>query len=530
METDSQLVHRALQGDRSAFSRIIENNEGMVYALCLKYLKDRQDAQDAAQDTFLRAYLKLGQRRNPERLSAWLRRLTHSICMNQLRDRRQQKEVNEETEAADYRPGPEQKAEEKEMIEAVLKKIDELPGEYRTPFRMRYFEQLPYKDISVRLGSSSASVRTRLYRVRRQLKSALAPYWSVEALSRSKETRRWLPANLMQGEENRMTLEYESRKFHLLRGEEEVVVCRMKREDIPALRRFDRELSAELDERNTQVPPGQESQPGGPWSDDEWLLAHFNRYAERGNITLLVEDASGKVVGFVDLWVADEPDPVGSSLDVECIDYFHRYYALGIETVLLQEAEKVAKGADLPALDIGTNTSSGDYPVLRRFGLKVFYEYDHVLCRTRKPRNGKRPERRTLSPKDVDLDGLIKASHWSPTDFTFRDDEESFSITELSWPDHRAVLELWRYEGRGESLPPAGIPNRSELYVEPKDLTSPELLSDVLDECLSVAFEAVAKEIQLPCPSDIAIDSGKVDVIDREFAFAWMRKRLSDDE
>ena len=79
METDSQLVQRTLRGDRSAFGRIIENKEGMVYTLCLRYLKDRQDAQDATQDTFLRAYVKLGQLRNPERLSAWLRRLTHSV-------------------------------------------------------------------------------------------------------------------------------------------------------------------------------------------------------------------------------------------------------------------------------------------------------------------------------------------------------------------------------------------------------------------------------------------------------------------
>ena len=135
-----------------------------------------------------------------------------------------------------------------------------------------------------------------------------------------------------------------------------------------------------------------------------------------------------------------------------------------------------------------------------------------------------------LSPKDVDLGGLIKASHWSPTDFTFRDGEESFSVTELSWPDHRAVLELWRYVGREESLPPPGIPNRSEFYVEPKVLTSPELLDDVLAECSSIAFEAGAKEIELPCPCDIKIDTGKLDVIEREFAFAWMRKHLADGE
>ena len=139
-----------------------------------------------------------------------------------------------------------------------------------------------------------------------------------------------------------------------------------------------------------------------------------------------------------------------------------------------------------------------------------------------------RSERRTLFPKDVDLYGLIKVSHWSSTDFAFRDDEHGFSITEFFWTDIRAVLELWRYEAQGEAPPPSGIPNRSELYVEPKVLASPELLNEVLAESSSIALGAGAKEIQLPCPCNIKINPKKVDVIKRDFAFAWMRKSLTD--
>jgi hypothetical protein len=448
--------------------------------------------------------------------------------MNHLRDRKRTGALDEDREAVDFRFGPERRLEDRELAAEVLRKIDELPDGYRKPVRMRYFSELSYKDISIRLGLTPGNVRTRLHRARKRLRVALEPYWSVEALSRSKEPRKWLPSSLMQREEQVISLRYEAQKKRLLRGEEEVVARLMKREDIPALRRFDRESTAALDERNKQFPPGQESYPGGPWSDDAWLLAHYNKYSERGNITLLVEDASGAVVGFADLWAADEPEPFGLSLDVECIDYFHRYYALGLETVLLGEAEKVARGMKFPALDIGTNTSSGDYPVLRRFGLKVFYEYDHLLCRTRRPEGKNRPNRQTLSQKEVDLDGLIKVSHWSPTDFTFRDDEESFSITELMWPNHRAILELWRHEARGEILPPSGIPNRSELYVEPKVLASADLMNDVLRECVSVAYEKDAAQIQLPCPCSIKVDPSKVDTTEREFAFAWMRKSLSD--
>ena len=324
-----------------------------------------------------------------------------------------------------------------------------------------------------------------------------------------------------------MALSYDGHTASLARGNEQVHIRRMEREDIPVLRRFDMELAGSLDDRNQQVPPGQESCPGGPWSNDEWLEQHFSKYESRGNLTLLVLDSNEKVVGFADLWVADEPEPFGMSLNVECIDYFHRYYALGLEAVLLREAEKVAATAGLPALDIGTNTSSGDYPGLRRFGLRVMYEYDHLLCRTQELRRANEVTKRTVSLGDVDLSGLLKVSHWCPTDFTFRHDEDGFSLTEFTLGGKRALLELWRYE-QGQTAPSSpGIPNRSELYAEPELFNDPETMNTLLANCSSVAREAGTSEIQLPIPCDMAADDSKIEVRSRLFAYAWMRKGLS---
>ena len=323
-----------------------------------------------------------------------------------------------------------------------------------------------------------------------------------------------------------MAPQYDETERRLPRGEREVTIRSMRREDIPAVRAYDVEMTARLDERNSQVAPGKESCAGGPWSEDEWLAEHFEKYAERGYITLLAEDGDGKVVGFADLWGADEPEPFGQSLNVECIDFFHEYYTLGLEVVLLQEAEKVAQAAGLPALDIGTNTASGDYPVLRRFGLKVFYEYDNVLCRCAAPRRA-RPERRTLSVSSLDLDGLIKVDHWSPTDFTHEADVERTWIAELTWPQHRAILELLGPEVDNYAQPiPPNPPAKSVLYADPKALASSDAMTDILAECASLSGELGAEELQFPCPSDIDLDEDRVHVVEREFAFAWMRKRL----
>ena len=307
---------------------------------------------------------------------------------------------------------------------------------------------------------------------------------------------------------------------------ESVTIRPMTRQDIGALRRFDDELTPTLDGVNAQYPPdGHSTVPGGPWADDAELTRHFEKYQRRDGTTLLAEDG-GRVVGFADLWPTDEPQPFGQSLDVECIDYFREYYLAGLETRLLNEAEKVARAAGLPALDIGTNTCSGEYASLRRFGLRVFYEYDDVLSRCQASSVARAP-RTVVSPETADLSRLIRANHWSPTDFTFRGDEEPTYLVELRWLDYRVILEHWHYVPGQQNAPvPPNPPNRCELFVPAEALESTAMMNEILLECAAVAGELGAAEIPLPCPSTLELTSDVLEVLDRQFAFAWLRKRL----
>jgi len=531
MRSDAELVWQVRSGHREAFGVLIARYEARVYAYCRQLLDNSHEAQDATQDAFLRAYSSLHQLERPDRFAGWLRQITFSICINRLKTRRPRTEADfghldgmSWPDLPDVSPGPAEEAQRRELKETILKAIDTLPPAYRDPIRMSYLQHASRAEIAESLGLTPAAVSTRLFRARKLLKEEILSFSPVELMTRSKERRRWLPSNLT-GKETAVALLYQTTTRRLLRGDAGVSIRAMTREDIPALRKYDQELTAQLDAANAQVPPGRESHPGGPWADDEWLAEHFDKYAKRGNITLLAEDNSGKIVGFADLWVAREPAPFGTSLDVECIDYFREYYYLGLENVLLEEAEKVARAAGLPALDIGTNTSSGDYPSLRRLGMKVFYEYDNVCCRCQPAATTPALKHRVLKPEDVDLTGLIKVSHWSPTDFTFRDEGW---IAELIWDSHRAVLELWCHDpGSIYDLPvPEHAPTHSELYAEPQALSSPSQMSIILSKCASLAGELGAREIPLPCPSDLDVDPSQLDAISRDFAFAWMRKRL----
>ncbi|MCC7407031.1 MAG: sigma-70 family RNA polymerase sigma factor [Phycisphaeraceae bacterium] len=529
MTADDPTIRRILEGDAEAFGCLVQRHESMVKSVCRRMLSDEHEALDAAQDAFVRAYLNLGQLKDPAAFPAWLARVAASVCLNKLKSAGRQiasfEQLDPATLTADQ-PDPAHAAQNRELADAVLRCIAALPDRYRQPIEMYYLQGAEIPDIARRLGLRAGAVRTRLSRARDLLRPSLAHHWPVETLSRTKQLRPWLPRRLEPRENHPMKLTHPSTRRTLPRGDAEITIRPMTRRDLSALRAFDNELTGQIDQINASFPPGGHSTaPGGPWSDDQWLAEHFDKYQRHGGLTLLAVEDSGRVVGFADLWPADEPHPFGPSLDVECIDYFRDYFLAGLETSLLAEAEKVARDAGLPALDIGTNTCSGEYVSLRRFGLQVFYEYDAVFCRCAR-RAGHEASIRRLDPKDVDLAGLVKVDHWSPTGFTFRSCDQPTCLAELTWPNQRAVVELWHFRDGEDSPPVSMVPNRCELYAPPDMLTSTRLMTDALAASASLAAELGARQIELPCPSNLTLDSDKLDVLTRQFAFAWLRKSL----
>ena len=525
------LVRQAQRGDLDAYGNLVTQFWTVAFCYAHGVLRDFHLAEDAVQEAFVEAYRDLPKLREPDAFPGWLRRIVYKYCDRITRRKRVDTiPLDCAHEAPSTSASPDETAIRKEILERVLAAVRALPKRERVVSEMFYVHGHSQKEIAGILHVPLSTVNSRLHASRKRLRAQLAGSGErshIARLSRSKEGRGWRPDVYMEKEPD-MTLHYEQKRRALLKGDVEVLIRTMTREDIPALRRFDDEVQRQLDEANAHRAPGAENWPGGPWSKDEWLTAHFDRCAARGNITLLAEDLVGKVVGFADLWVAREPEPFWLSLDVECIDYLWEYYGWGIETVLLEEAERVARAAGLPAVDIGSNTVSGHYASLRRFGMKPFYEYDHAVCRCVPVALGERLTSKRVRPHEADLSGLIKVSHWSPTDFTWREDSERAWISEIAWEGHRAMLELWTYDPQTDgSLPvPEVPPERSELYAEPDVLSSSKSMSALLRECACLAGEAGANEIELPCPSSLALDPGFLDVVKREFAFAWFRKQI----
>jgi RNA polymerase sigma-70 factor (ECF subfamily) len=186
--TDESLVRLTREGDADAYGTLVARYQGHVYGLAYSLVENWAEAQDIAQETFIRAYLNLDQLQNPARFAAWLRRVTFSITMNWVRAyrpalfKRLDGQVDlDSLEIPDFRPGPPEVAEKRELAEVVLRAVNALPPKYRVPLTMFHLDGLSYEKVADFLDIPLGTAKALIHRARAKLRTALAPYVAEEA-------------------------------------------------------------------------------------------------------------------------------------------------------------------------------------------------------------------------------------------------------------------------------------------------------------------------------------------------------------
>jgi len=177
---DHQLVRAALLGENSAFGKIVERYWNMVVALALSKVSDSAEAEDIAQESFLKAYSQLANLRDPSRLAGWLSKITMQQCSNSLRRTLRGKkalgykaipiEALDEQPAILVNPGLTQN-----QIQFVRKTIGRLPEKFRTLVIMRFVAELSTVQIAKQLGKRPGTIRVWLHRAYKILRKDLAP-------------------------------------------------------------------------------------------------------------------------------------------------------------------------------------------------------------------------------------------------------------------------------------------------------------------------------------------------------------------
>lgn len=185
--SDTLLIERVLQGDRTAFDELVARHRDQVERMLLRICTDREQAEDTAQETFVQAYRALHQFRGLSAFSTWLRRIAHNICLRKRQQaRRMQQQSLEHLEAGDATqaprqmtsplPGPADVALQREWQQAVEQAIQDLPDSYRPVFILRGVQGMSTEEVSKTLGLTEAAVKARLHRARNFLKERLSPY------------------------------------------------------------------------------------------------------------------------------------------------------------------------------------------------------------------------------------------------------------------------------------------------------------------------------------------------------------------
>jgi RNA polymerase sigma-70 factor (ECF subfamily) len=196
---EAQMIASILGGNAHEFHNLIRPHERSVYIMALSLLQNEADAEDAAQEAFLKAFRNLAKFRGESKFGTWLVSITLNEARSRLRSKKNIKiESLDETPdeqghvspalLRDWREIPSEALERKEVRLLLQQAISDLPPIYREVFLLRDVEELSVSESAETLSISIASVKVRLHRARMMLQKKLAPQ-----LKQVNPKRRWFP-------------------------------------------------------------------------------------------------------------------------------------------------------------------------------------------------------------------------------------------------------------------------------------------------------------------------------------------------
>jgi RNA polymerase sigma-70 factor (ECF subfamily) len=193
--TDTELVKRFKNGDRTAFTALVDRYKDRVFTLCLRWMGDPHSAEDVAQDVFIALYRSLPSFRGDSQLSTWVYRVVINHCKNRKMYRRRRhfdhheplegehEEDEPRRQIADDGPGtdaPLRAAQAERLLDEALGNLDD---EQRSILMLREMQDLSYEEIAELLSLPRGTVKSRLHRARQELAALLSRRLAKEDLT-----------------------------------------------------------------------------------------------------------------------------------------------------------------------------------------------------------------------------------------------------------------------------------------------------------------------------------------------------------
>lgn len=184
-KSDAQLVEESVQsGNTAAFGELVRRYQGRVFGLAYSIVGDWSDAQDLAQESFVRAFTKLRELREAQAFAAWLQRITFRTCMDWLRAARTETVTlaNDFDELINESDSPAESVEKRETKAAILAAVRQLPAKYRIPLTMFHIDQQSHESVADFLGAPVGTVKSLISRGRELLRPMLAGHVEVSMM------------------------------------------------------------------------------------------------------------------------------------------------------------------------------------------------------------------------------------------------------------------------------------------------------------------------------------------------------------
>jgi RNA polymerase sigma-70 factor (ECF subfamily) len=179
--SDQNILQRVLSGDQKAYSEIVDRHKDKAMTLAMRILKNKQDAEEAVQDAFIRAFQGLGRFEWRSSFSTWFYRIVFNVCSTAL-SRRGVHLIGFEDDGLDgvapelHDPSPtlEANVESAEVQRIILEEIDRLPAAYSAVLTLFFLQEMSYAEIVEATGMPLGTVKAKLFRGRSLLREAIA--------------------------------------------------------------------------------------------------------------------------------------------------------------------------------------------------------------------------------------------------------------------------------------------------------------------------------------------------------------------
>lgn len=174
-EDEPLWLEQARRGNKESFGKLIEAYQGPVFNLAYRMLSNADEAEQAAQEAFIRAWTRLDSYNSQHKFSTWLLSITSNYCIDLIRKRRKQLLSIDgplpphPALTSEQAGGPEAQAVQSEQQQIVQSLLETLPEEYREAVVLRYWYDMSYDEIAEVMKTTVSAIKSRLFRARRQL-------------------------------------------------------------------------------------------------------------------------------------------------------------------------------------------------------------------------------------------------------------------------------------------------------------------------------------------------------------------------